>query len=105
MPRVIIQSAYGMNYTIDTLDEDRLSDWFDEWLPIVWPIGAPEDQAPRVHVQALWLEGDPSHSTPDWLTDTAVTGRLYPLAAHTGSRALELLRELHVRLAKEVVTR
>lgn len=103
MPRVMIRSGAGMDYRIDSSDEGSITAWFDEWLPRLWPAGSPDACEPMIMVQPLWISDDPA-TDPDWFADTWVTGRFYPFPAHTGERAMELLAELRIRLARELVT-
>jgi hypothetical protein len=92
MPRITLLDPCGQAYRIDTLDTGQLRDWFDEWLPRLWPDGD-ERMTPRIHVSPLFA-GNYGTTDPDWLCDTRVIGDHYPFAAHDGAEAIEVLLEL-----------
>jgi hypothetical protein len=100
MPRILVLDACGVAYRIDTLSEQRLKGWFNEWLPKLWPDGDPR-MAPRINVQPLF-RGRDGTGDPDWLCDTRVMGRDEPFPARTGKQGMRQLQELRHRLEAEL---
>jgi hypothetical protein len=68
MPRIDMRDAFGTTYRIDSMDWGILQQWFDEWLPRVFPASMPDSYgAPLLTV---WPLPEADGRTMDWAADT-----------------------------------
>lgn len=87
MPYVEMRDAFGMCYRITTIGEHLLQEWFDFWLPRLYPADAPAD----LGNPALWVSPADDRGTPDWCVYGPAINRLFTIPRDP-ALALEAMR-------------